>query len=177
MGLFKKTTLLFTFLILIALSSAISLTVSKNKLLLQEQLARSSQDFAVALSQSVNINELASMTSSVNALFDQGDYQSILIYDAKNTLIYERKQNQNLADIPQWFVSLLPVVLDISMVEVSSGWEVSGLIEVQANTATAQKKLWDNFKYLLQFFSLIAIIALAIFTIVFKIILRYSYKQ
>lgn len=135
------------FVAMIALSAIFSFSASKHYV--QEQLAKHSQEAATFLGIGLSsINEQDSGVGRerlIDAMFDSGDYQSIVLRINASDEVVERMLDVEQTKAPLWFVGMIDLQVQSGDAEVMSGWQRLGSLKVVSNSALAIDKLWERF--------------------------------
>jgi diguanylate cyclase (GGDEF)-like protein len=115
---------------------------------LADQLESHAQDTATSLglsiSQHVVRNDMPSVESMINAVFDRGYYENIKLVDVKEKVVLERVQSVKIENVPPWFIRWLPLKPPEASANVMSGWIRAGTIVVKSHPGYAYKTLWDD---------------------------------
>jgi len=115
---------------------------------LADQLESHAQDTATSLglsvSQHVVRNDMPSVESMINAVFDRGYYENIKLVDVKEKVVLERVQSVKIENVPPWFIRWLPLKPPEASANVMSGWIQAGTIVVKSHPGYAYKTLWDD---------------------------------
>jgi diguanylate cyclase (GGDEF)-like protein len=113
-----------------------------------DQLESHAQDTATSLglsvSQHVIKNDMPSVESMINALFDRGYYEIIKLVDAKQKVTIERVQSVKIENVPPWFIRLIPLKTPEASANVMSGWIQAGTIVVKSHPGYAYRTLWED---------------------------------
>lgn len=174
MTLFKQIALMLSIFLLIILATVLTLNFQSANKSVQERLYEDAKNTATSLSLSLGSanGDISVMFAIIDANFDSGHYRSIALVDMKNTTIYERKNENTVTDIPEWFFNLVNIEAPLASSNVSDGWSQIGLLKVQSDDTYAYQQLYSIFKNLLISFSVIATIALIILSLLLHVILR-----
>ena len=115
---------------------------------LTDQLESHAQDTATSLglsiSQHVIKNDMPSVESMINAVFDRGYYEVIRLVDPKQKVLIERVQSVKIENVPPWFVRRIPLKTPEAGANVMSGWIQAGTIVVKSHPGFAYKTLWED---------------------------------
>ena len=115
---------------------------------LVDQLESHAQDTATSLglsvSQHVIKNDMPSVESMINAVFDRGYYEIIKLVDAKEKVMIERVQSVKIENVPPWFIRWIPLKTPEASANVMSGWIQAGTIVVKSHPGYAYKTLWED---------------------------------
>ncbi|MDO8311217.1 MAG: EAL domain-containing protein [Sideroxyarcus sp.] len=113
---------------------------------LQEQLASHSQNAATSLGlvlpAAMAEGDPIRAEVTVNAMFDRGYYQSIRVLNIRGETVVLKTLPVAPADVPQWFVNLLPLETPSAESLVSQGWRQLGRVVVSSHPNFAYKQLW-----------------------------------
>ncbi len=115
---------------------------------LVDQLESHAQDTATSLglsvSQHVIKNDMPSVESMINAVFDRGYYEIIKLVDAKQKVMIERVLSVKIENVPPWFIRWIPLKTPEASANVMSGWIQAGTIVVKSHPGYAYKTLWED---------------------------------
>ncbi|QSA97277.1 EAL domain-containing protein [Methylococcus sp. EFPC2] len=146
MTLSRLITLLMTLLLLPITVGALAIVAQHNREQWKEQLASHAQDTAIALGLALQpylaANDLAGAESLVDAIFDGGYYQTILVRAADGSQLIERQANPRPTDVPGWLVAALPLPTPLLGAPIMNGWKQSGMVTVGSHPGYAYRALW-----------------------------------
>lgn len=171
MSLSKQMTLFISALLIVLLFGTFLLNISNTKQFLEEQLSSHAQDTATSLGLSLSSigdpEDISSMETMINAVFDRGYYAKIALVDMDEKPIYSRENPNALESIPEFFMQLIHIEGPQTEALVQGGWVPIGKLTVQSHPGYAYLQLWDSTKSLSTWFALAAIfsILLAIYTL------------
>ncbi len=115
---------------------------------LVDQLESHAQDTATSLglsvSQHVIKNDMPSVESMINAVFDRGYYEIIKLVDAREKVMIERVLSVKIENVPPWFIRWIPLETPEASSNVMSGWIQAGTIVVKSHPGYAYKTLWED---------------------------------
>lgn len=170
--LFLGLTLLF--IVLLTASMTISLYNARRHL--HEQMTIHARDTARSLSLSIADAAAANDNSRIASIIRNNrdsSYNHTIIY--RNTA-GERPVEQlpatEPADIPHWFIRLVPVHVPTGKAEVMSGWSQIGSIEVTPHPGFAYRDLWNTFREQLLLFGIVGALAYLCSAFAFSLLLR-----
>jgi diguanylate cyclase (GGDEF)-like protein len=114
-----------------------------------QQLASHAQDTATSLGLSiapyVSVPEdLPVVDTMMNAIFDRGFYQSMVLRDTNQNILIEKYNPNSIEGVPQWFRELLPLTPPESITDVNDGWTMAGTLTVQSHPGFGYQQLWQN---------------------------------
>ena len=173
----KLKTLLFSILslLLIILWSATFIAVFKNeKNEIQTELYNNSKNVAQSLSLSLSNahGDKTLMKTMINAVFDGGHFNKIILKDKNNNLIYKRIKEIHEYQIPNWFKQIITLKAPVANANVSNGWIPFGIIYVQNDIEYAYFKLYKIFLSLIFIYLFAAILSIIILEIILTHILK-----
>jgi diguanylate cyclase (GGDEF)-like protein len=146
MTLFKQLFLGTSLAFLVVLMVTEGVYIKNAHHYLQEQLASHSQDAAtslgMALPASLDAGDFVRTEVTVNAVFDRGYYQSIRVLNAKGETLVIKLLPTNPAEVPEWFVKLLPMEVPVAESFITKGWHQLGRVVVSSHPNFAYKQLW-----------------------------------
>lgn len=170
-------TLLFSILstLMILLWSATFIAVLHNeKNEIQTELYNNSKNVAQSLSLSLTNakGDKTLMETMINAVFDGGHFNQIVLMDNNHHIIYKRLKEIHEYKVPEWFKKLIKLTSPTANANVSNGWNPFGIVYVQNDVEYAYDKLYKIFIQLL----IIYLFATVISIIILKIILNQILK-
>ncbi|MBU0501399.1 MAG: EAL domain-containing protein [Gammaproteobacteria bacterium] len=168
MTLTRQLVLLILALMTTVFLGSFAISLGNTRAYLQAQLESHGQDAATSLGLSITShmagNDVASVSSMVDAIFDSGFYSSIIVEDANAKILVERRLAQGIKGVPTWFVKAITLEPPEGEAFVMAGWRQAGRVRVVSHPAFAYIQLWtsavDTFWWFL--FSTLALGAAAI---------------
>lgn len=178
MSLFKQITLIMSLFLAFIFINVIYFNFQSAKQYAQEEMSNNAQNTATYLSLSLAgaKGNVAQMSTIINAIYDSGYFQEILLTDIQEKVIYQRKKEEKKLEVPQWFLSLYDFQTPLAKATVSSGWNPIGNIQVIPVQDSAHEKLYKNFIKMLQSFILIALVSFSILYVLLHLILSSLVK-
>jgi diguanylate cyclase (GGDEF)-like protein len=175
MSLNKQMVLFIASLLIILLIGTFGLNLSNTKNFLQEQLRSHAQDTATSLGLSLSSiqdpSDLSSMETMINAVFDRGYYNSITLKNTEGELLYQRKNTQEMEDVPDFFIHAIKLSAPTEKALVQSGWIPVGTLSVTSHTGYAYIELWNSTLTLLMWFAFAALLSIFLIIYALKIML------
>lgn len=168
MTLFKQIAILFSVFIIIIITSVMYLNFKSANEFIQNQLYTTSEDTATSLGLSLSLNipiesnDLSTMETMINAIFDRGYYEAIILRDTSGKVLIENKHILKVKSVPDWFVRYTNIVVPTATTQISSGWIPYGVLSVKLHSGHAYMQLWNIFIDILQTFAILVAIVLAI---------------
>ena len=150
------------FLILLSISFVLNISMARDNL--SQQLSSHAQDAAnslgLSLSTVVSGRDEVAAGRMIDALFDSGEYQQVVLFAVDGSPIVLRKRADLSPDVPQWFSDLMDLPSPKKTAEVMSGWRQLGTLVVESYSGFAEIELWDMLRAQLVWFVAIAIFGL-----------------
>lgn len=176
MTLFRQLIIIITTLFLVVFVGTFFVSVNNTRAFLSSQLQSHAQDAATSLGLSLSPhaadNDLITMTSMVDAMFDSGYYREIRVVAMDEKPLVERTLPVIIEDVPHWFIKLVPLETPLGEALVMAGWQQAGTVEVRSNPGIAYAKLWRDSIGMFWWLFSAAIITLGLGWIILKIVLR-----
>lgn len=146
MTLFKQLFLGASIAFLMVLGATETIYVRNAHKYLQQQLASHAQDAATSLGlvlpAAMADGDMVRVEVTVAALFDRGYYQSIRVVNIRGETVVLKTLPAAPADVPQWFVKLLPLETPSAESLISKGWNQLGRVVVYSHPNFAYMQLW-----------------------------------
>ncbi len=114
-----------------------------------QQLASHAQDTATSLGLSIAPyvavpEDLPVVDTMMNAIFDRGFYQSMVLRDTDRNILIEKHNPNSVEGVPNWFRELLPLTPPESVTDLNDGWTMAGTLMVQSHPGFGYQQLWQN---------------------------------
>lgn len=174
MTLFKQIALMLSIFLLIVLATVLTLNFQSANESVQDRLYEDAKNTASSLSLSLGSTngDISMMSTMINANFDSGNYRYISLLDVDGNIIFDRKRESDIVDVPEWFLNTINIEAPIASANVSAGWSQVGILNVQSDDTFAYKQLYTILINLLASFSLIAFVGLIILNLLLVAILK-----
>jgi len=178
MTLFKQIASIFSIFIILIIGSVMYLNFNSSNQFIQNQLYTTAEDTATSLGLSLSMNipedseDLSTMQTMINAIFDRGYYESIVLKDMNGKVLIENKNDFKVKDIPDWFLHNVKLQVPTAKTQISSGWMPYGILSIKLHTGHAYVQLWNIFRELLTTFAILVSLVLGILYIVLSIVLK-----
>lgn len=134
------------FLVLLGLVESVYLVNAR--VYMQEQLASHAQDTATSLGlvlpPALVDKDVLRAEITVNAVFDRGFYQSIVVVSTKGDKLIEKTLTPTPPGVPVWFTQAFPMTAPSAESLVSKGWQQLGRVVVISHPNFAYKQLWKT---------------------------------
>ncbi len=161
MTLSKQLLLLISALFLMIFSVNFYSSVNNIKDYLEGEAEVHAQDTATSLGLSLSpymVNETDPVIETMmNAIFDMGYYQEIKLLSVENQPLVVLTNKAAVEGVPSWFIEKISMKTARAESEISSGWNISGVVSVSLNPGYAYLKLYEQVKRSL-YYSLIAFV-------------------
>tara|TARA_R110002110_G_scaffold383245_2_gene594630 strand:+ start:80438 stop:82354 length:1917 start_codon:yes stop_codon:yes gene_type:complete len=133
---------------------------------LDKQLTKNAKDTATSLGLSLSLAmvdkemDVPIASRIVDAVWDSGYYQKIIVVGQNNEVLLERKLNVKFYSVPEWFIEHFKLPVKESSAQIQSGWLQFGTVIVQSNPGFAYEQIWKTFIQSLRWLLLTAVVAL-----------------
>jgi len=180
MTLFKQMAMMLTLFLGIILVSVMVLNFKTATAFVQDQLYTNAKNTAhslgLSLSKLADPEDIASMETMINAIYDSGYYERIALLDVEQKPIYVKSVDVRISDVPEWFVGSVGIHNAHASSDIMMGWSRFGTLEVSGHTGNAYRQLYHTFIDLVQTFIAIGIIVLVLLYLLLTLSLK-SVKQ
>jgi len=150
MSLSKQLLLLISLLFLMIFSVNFVLSVNNIRDYLEVEAEIYAQDTATSLGLSLSPymkNETDPIIETmIKAIFDMGYYQEIKLVNVENKPLVTLSNTTAIEGVPDWFINAIPMKTVSAESEISSGWNISGVIQVTLNPGNGYLKLYEQAK-------------------------------
>jgi len=176
MSLTKQFSIGFLLVLLMVFVGTVYINVNSFREYVQSQLTAHAQDTATSLGLSISPyvgdeNSMPIVETMVNAIFDSGYYQNIVLKDTKGNVLLEKQNPSAPESVPLWFSELFPLNPPVSETEINTGWNISGVMTVSAHPGIGYAQLWSNAQSTFKFTLLLFIVGSALLYAVLRAIL------
>ncbi len=163
MSLFKQMVLVLSLLLGIILASVMLLNFKTAAEFVQNQLYTDAKNTAhslgLSLSKVADPNDLSTMGTMINAIYDSGYYERIALRSIENKNLYVRETEVTIKGVPAWFVTYVPLHSTSASTDIMVGWSQFGTLDVKAHVGHAYRQLYSTLIHLIQTFAIIAVVA------------------
>ncbi len=112
------------------------------------QLESHAQDTATSLGLSLSPvmaeNDIPTVDTMINAVFDRGYYRIISLRDMRGKSITERILNVEIEGVPHWFVQNITIEAPSAESLVMAGWTQAGKLYVESHPGFAYQTMWET---------------------------------
>ncbi|WP_027856275.1 bifunctional diguanylate cyclase/phosphodiesterase [Marinobacterium jannaschii] len=167
---------IFTVLLSLLVGS-LYLTTESTKQLLLSQLQSHGQDAAthlgLYLAPEIQNRDAAVIEATVNAIFDSGFYQQIIIEDSEGNTLFSKDTSPRISDsVPEWFVSMVDIAPPQTMRDVTYQWAPVGSVHVQSRAGYAYDRLWQGVSEAFVWFVVLVVLAAAVVSYLLMVIMK-----
>lgn len=156
MTMFKQVAILVS---LVFLLMVVAMTVGdfqRSGEFVEGQLQTTAQDMAttlgIAISNSTSMTDEASYETLFNAVFDSGYYSSIELIAPDGTILHRKDRILEIEDVPDWFITILPLWPATGSTEVMQGWVPLGTLKLTLHPGYVYSSLYRNLETTLLWF-------------------------
>ncbi|MFA7013706.1 MAG: EAL domain-containing protein [Desulfobacterales bacterium] len=122
--------------------------IESTRTFLADQLESHAQDTATSLALSITQymieQDMPTIESMINAVFDRGYYGSIQLSDIRGNVLIERNLDVTIENVPHWFIRWITLEAPDASASVMSGWNQAGSVYVKSHSGYAYKTLWED---------------------------------
>jgi diguanylate cyclase (GGDEF)-like protein len=176
MTLYRQLVIFTLVLFIILFTGTWLAKLESTRSFLVNQLESHAQDTAtslgVSISQYSEENDLPVIESMINAVFDGGYYRTVRYTNTADNVLIDRALDVTIENVPQWFISLIPIKTPEASANVMAGWQQAGTIYVKSHPGYAYKTLWENVVRMLIWFLACGIFVLAAGGLGLRLLLR-----
>ncbi len=149
MSLTKQFSVGFLIVLILVFFSTVYINVNSFRGYIQSQLSSHAQDTATSLGLSISPyvgdeTTLPIVETMINAIFDNGYYQSIVLKDMEGTTLLEKQNPPAPQNVPDWFMKIFPINPPTAQTEINSGWNIAGTMTVKSHPGKGYAQLWQN---------------------------------
>jgi len=154
MSLIKQLWIAIITVMAIAFAASTVVSVFSARQYLQQQLQVKNIDNAtsLALSLSQMPKDPVMVELQVAAQFDAGHYRFIRIVSPTGETIVEKLFEGSIEGAPEWFVHLIPIVVQPGQALIQDNWKQYGTLTLASQEQYVYKSLWDGTLELLLWF-------------------------
>ncbi len=164
---------MMSLLMLLLLGGVLSVQFLDSKSYVEEQLYLNAQNTASSLSLSLTSakGDETRMKTMINAVFDNGYYETVELLDMNRMPVYSRKQKPQMGNVPEWFSRLIDIEPLYAEAQVSSGWHPIGYVRVKCDRGIAYRQMYKIFKNTLITFTIFMLLGFLLLHLLLKMAL------
>jgi len=176
MSLFKQLSIMLTLFLGVILTSVMVLNFKTASEFVQNQLytdaKNTSHSLGLSLSKVADPEDTSTMDTMINAIFDSGYYEFISLKDVDGKVLYERKTEVVVSDVPSWFINIVPIQSTTASSDIMMGWSRFGTLEVRGHTGNAYRQLYSTFIELVKTFLILGGVVFAFLYLLLSLSLK-----
>lgn len=176
MSLFKQLSIMLTLFLGVILASVMILNFKTASEFVQNQLytdaKNTSHSLGLSLSKVADPTDTSTMDTMINAIFDSGYYEFIVLKDVDGKILYERKTDVVVHDVPQWFINIVPLQSSSASSDIMMGWSRFGTLEVRGHTGNAYRQLYSTLIKLIQTFLIFGLVVFGLLYVLLSLSLQ-----
>lgn len=112
------------------------------------------------------------LETMVNTIFDRGYFLEIVLTDMDDEVLVRKTNPKTFAEVPDWFVKLLPMRTVSVESEIDAGWVIGGRVQVTIHPGFGYLKLWEQTKETSQISLMLLIGVMLLLLFVIKTLLK-----
>jgi diguanylate cyclase (GGDEF)-like protein len=178
MTLFKQMALAISLIIVLLLATVMGINYQSAKKDMIQSLYETTVNNISTLTTKLAeaSSDSAILVSTIDAEFDSGYYKMIDFKSNDGKSDYMQIDNKPVKDVPLWFVNFTAIDLPPVSADVSSGWDMIGVVSVASDTGVVYRALYKMFIKLSYLFVVFLGIALLILYALLHFILKPLYR-
>jgi diguanylate cyclase (GGDEF)-like protein len=161
MSLFKQMVIMFSLFLGIILALVMVLNFKTANEFVQNQLYNDAKNTAhslgLSLSKVADPSDISTMETMINAIYDSGYYEEISLSDIDGKVLYARKSDLSITDVPVWFTTLVTIQPASVNSDIMIGWSRFGTLKVSGHTGNAYRQLYNTLQKIIQTFLLVGL--------------------
>lgn len=150
MSLFKRIAWLVGLGFAIQLAVVTVSNFQQSKVYLEGQMQVTATDMAtvlaITISKNNSVSDSAALETLFNAVFDSGYYTKIALYDNNDNLIHAKQRDLVVREVPDWFISLVPLNSASGYARVLDGWIPTGVLQLTVHPGFTYISLYKNLR-------------------------------
>ncbi|GMR07186.1 MAG: LapD/MoxY N-terminal periplasmic domain-containing protein [Gammaproteobacteria bacterium] len=175
MRLSQQLFLIIALLFVLVFVGALSANIVNTRNYINKSLEFHAQDTATSLGLTlthyVKKDDLPAMNSMVDAVFDRGYFQKIVVTKTTGEDLVKRDIKVIVKGVPSWFMSLLPLETPEATATVMAGWKQLATVHVRSHPGYAYNELWNATKATGVWLLIAGVIAFILAAILLRMIL------
>jgi diguanylate cyclase (GGDEF)-like protein len=174
MTLYRQLVIFTVSLFLILFVGTWFVKLESTRSFLTNQLESHAQDTASSLGLAISQypDDMVSIETMINALFDRGYYETIRFVAPNGKILLERNLKVVIEGVPSWFITLVPLKVPEANAYVMAGWRQAGTIYVKSHAGYAYNSLWQDIKRTTLLFAFCGIFILILGGLGLRMLLR-----
>jgi len=178
MTLFKQMALAISLIIVVLLATVMLINYQSAKKDMTQSLYETTVNNMSTLTAKLAeaSSDPAILESTIDAEFDNGYYKMIAFQSNDGKSDYKQVDKKPVKDVPLWFVKLTVIDLPPVTSDVSSGWNMIGVVSVLSDTGIVYRALYKMFVKLSYLFVIFVIITQVALYTMLHFILKPLYR-
>lgn len=176
MSLFKQMVIMLTLFLGIILISVMVLNFKTATVFVQNQLYTDAKNTAhslgLSLSKVADVKDISTMETMINAIFDSGYHERIVLTDIDGKVVYNRESDFIVSNVPQWFVGMVDIHSVGATSEIMVGWSRFGTLEVRGHTGNAYRQLYATLISLVETFLVLGAVVFGLLYLLLSLSLK-----
>jgi diguanylate cyclase (GGDEF)-like protein len=164
-----------TVLFLLVFIGTLYSNIANSRNYLNKNLDFHAQDTAtslgLSLTHAVSIGDIPVMNSMVDAIYDRGYFQTIIIKDSKGEVLVNRDTDVWIEDVPEWFIKLVPLQAPVKESTVMQGWNQVATVYIKSHPGYAYREIWHTAVQTVTWLLISGVVAFVLIAIVLRLIL------
>ena len=148
MTLFKQVALVVSLVFFLIIVMTTIGDFKRSGTFLEGQLQTAAQDMTttlgIAISSSSAGTDVAAYETLFNAVFDSGYYSSIELLSPEGEIIHKKARQLEIENVPDWFISLVPLWPATGKTQVMQGWLPLGTLRLTLHPGYVYSNLYKN---------------------------------
>lgn len=173
MSLYKQIQIMIATLLLVTLIVVLRIHFNDTREYTAKQLFIHAKNFAnvLAVSLSDHTSDKIFIESSINAIFDGGCFETIILTDPNGDVLFNKTEKFVLYGVPKRFIEFVNLQIPFAEVQVISGWSIMGKLQVKAQSGPSYLTLWELFKKLCLIFVFLGTVTIFLSSVVLRYLL------
>lgn len=178
MTLFKQMGLVVFFIIIVMLGAVMTINYhSAKKDMIQSLYETTANNISTLSNDLADASEdSALLVTTIDAEFDSGYYKKIEYISNDGQSDYTQVDNDPIEDVPLWFINFSNIKLESVSADVSSGWNMAGVVHVTGDVGIVYKSLYKMLINLLYIFVVSIVSAQIVLSILLHFVLKPLYE-
>ncbi len=160
-------------LVLLLLATAMYINYKNAEGFIRDQLFSNAENTASSLGVAIGHvkGDRAMEETLINAVFDSGYYESIVLSDIDGNVVYQSREPVKVQGIPSWFIDHVRLESSEAVVPLSSGWRLTGHLKISGHRGHAYNQIWQAFREMMMGFIVLGLVALVGIYLFLKMVL------
>ena len=149
-------------LVLLLLFTAMFINYKNAEAFIRDQLISNAENTASSLGVAIGHvqGDNAMAETFINAVFDSGYYESIVMTDIDDNVVYQSNEPIKVQGVPTWFIDHVHLKSAEVVVPLTSNWRMIGNLKINGHRGHAYEQIWHAFSQMISGFIVLGIMAL-----------------